>query len=215
MTKGGETPRRRYDEGCLVAHALDLVGDRWALLIARELMLGPKRFAGLRAGLPGLSANVLTRRLAELEAAGLALRRMLPPPASVQVYGLTEAGAALWPVLEAYCRWGAAMPGHDPRLHISPTALMLSMRAMVAPAAGLSVTAGFAMAGELFLAQMSGGAYTVARAERLEGDLRFEGAANAMAVAVYGPAPLAQAAVRFEGDAAVGQAFVDCFSLQR
>lgn len=219
MSKASETPRRSYDEGCLVSHALDLIGDRWALLVVRELLLGPKRFAGLRAGLPGLSANILTRRLAELEEAGVLTRGKLPPPASVQVYALTEAGEALWPVLRAFCRWAATMPGHDPRLFISPTALMLSMRAMVSPQGGPELTAGFAMAGETFLARMGQGSYSVARADALTGDLRFEGASNAMAAVVYGPSSLEASVVaglvRFEGDPVLGQAFLDRFSLRR
>ena len=93
--------RSIYKEGCLAAHALDLLGDRWALLVIRELMLGSKRFQLLRAGMPGLSASVLTQRLASLEAAGLVRRRTLPEPAAVQVYDLTEPGRATWPVIEA------------------------------------------------------------------------------------------------------------------
>src|SRR6476469_370519 len=84
--------RRRYDDACGAAHGLDLVGERWALLVIRELMLGPKRFGDLRRDLPGISANVLTQRLEGLEAAGVLARRKLPPPASVQVYELTAWG---------------------------------------------------------------------------------------------------------------------------
>ena len=84
--------RRRYDDACGTAHALDLIGERWALLVMRELMLGPKRFSDLRADLPGISANVLTQRLEGLEAAGLVVRRRLPPPAYAQVYELTRLG---------------------------------------------------------------------------------------------------------------------------
>ena len=73
--------RRRYEDACAAAHALDLVGDRWALLVMRELLLGPRRFGDLRASLPGISANILAQRLAELEASGVVLRRKLPPPA--------------------------------------------------------------------------------------------------------------------------------------
>src|ERR1700742_1349961 len=84
--------RRRYEDGCGMAHALDLLGDRWALLVMRELMLGPKRFSDIRADLPGLSANTLTQRLEGLERAGIVVRTQLAPPASGQVYGLTEWG---------------------------------------------------------------------------------------------------------------------------
>src|SRR5690606_2905113 len=79
--------RRRYEDACGAAHALDLVGERWALLVMRELMFGPRRFSDLKAALPGISANVLTQRLEGLEASAIVERRRLPPPASVQVYG--------------------------------------------------------------------------------------------------------------------------------
>ena len=83
---------RTYDDGCGIAHALDLVGERWALLVVRELLLGPKRFTDLRAGLPGVSANILSQRLRELEAEGVIERTTLPPPAGVAVYALTSRG---------------------------------------------------------------------------------------------------------------------------
>src|ERR1700742_2823803 len=84
--------RRRYDDACGAAHELDLVGERWPLLVIRELMLGPKRFSDLRRDLPGISANILTQRLEGLEAAGVLLRRQLPPPAAAHVYALTPPG---------------------------------------------------------------------------------------------------------------------------
>ena len=80
-------------------HALDLIGERWALLVVRELLLGPKRFSGLRAGLPNISPNVLAQRLRELEQAGVVRRRKLPPPAASKVYELTEWGTELEPVI--------------------------------------------------------------------------------------------------------------------
>lgn len=82
-------PKRLYDDACGTAHALELIGERWALLVMRELMLGPRRFSELRADLPGISANVLTQRLEGLEEKHLLVRRRLPPPASAQVYELT------------------------------------------------------------------------------------------------------------------------------
>ena len=93
------TTMRTYGDGCSSAHALDLVGERWALLIVRDLLFGPKRFSDLTAGLPQASPNVLTQRLRELEAAGIVRRRRLPPPASTMVYELTEWGAELEPIL--------------------------------------------------------------------------------------------------------------------
>lgn len=211
--------RRSYDEGCLAAHALDLIGDRWALLVVRELMLGPRRFGALRKGLPGISANILTQRLAALEGGGLLARRALPPPAEVTVYELTAAGLGLWPLLREMCRWGAAQPGHDPRLFISPAALMLSMAAMWQPDPGLSLTAGFALAGESFAVTLEGGRYHVARAGTVAGDITLAAdGANRMAAVIYGPLPLAASlaagGVTFTGDAALGQRFLDGFSLR-
>src|SRR4028118_2042710 len=116
--------RRRYDDACGAAHALDLVGERWALLVMRELMLGPKRFSDLRADLPGISANVLTQRLEGLEAAGVLVRRKLPPPASTQAYELTPWGYEAEPIFQVLGRWAARSPGHDPTLPLranSPT----------------------------------------------------------------------------------------------
>src|SRR5919199_1777683 len=103
--------RRSYGQFCGIARALDLVGERWALLVVRELVLGPKRFSDLRAGLPGIGTNVLTTRLRELEAGGVIARRELPPPAGSTVYQLTEYGRELQPVLLALGRWGARSMG--------------------------------------------------------------------------------------------------------
>ena len=91
--------RRRYEDGCGTAHALDLIGERWALLVMRELMLGPKRFSDIRADLPGISANVLTQRLEGLERDGIVMRRRLDPPASGQVYELSEWGYQSLPIM--------------------------------------------------------------------------------------------------------------------
>src|ERR1700716_760218 len=97
--------RRKYDEGCAVSHALDVIGERWALLVVRELLLGPKRFTDLRAGLPNLTPDVLSQRLRDLEAAGILTRARLAPPAATSVYGLTERGQRLEPVLLALGQW--------------------------------------------------------------------------------------------------------------
>src|SRR5215213_17225 len=129
--------KRHYEDACATAHALDLVGERWALLVMRELMLGPKRFGDLRESLPGISANVLTQRLEGLEAAGVLVRRKLPPPASVQVYELTPWGYESAPIFQALGRWAVRSPRHDPMRPFSPVSLMLSLRTMMsAEAAG-------------------------------------------------------------------------------
>src|SRR5215204_5234320 len=95
---------RRYDDACAAAHGMDLIGDRWAMPVIRELLLGPRRFSDLKTGLNGISANVLTQRLEGLEAAGVIVRRRLPPPASVQVYELTAWGYEAAPVFQALGR---------------------------------------------------------------------------------------------------------------
>ena len=107
--------RRRYEDACGTAHALDLIGERWALLVMRELMLGPKRFSDIRADLPGISANVLTQRLEGLEDAGIVTRQRLEPPASGQVYALTEWGQQARPIMGAMGRWASRSPGARPR----------------------------------------------------------------------------------------------------
>lgn len=212
--------RKTYGEGCIGAHALDLIGDRWALLIARELMLGPKRFGAIKTGMPGIATNMLTRRLEEMEAAGILRRRMAPPPVSAAVYELTDDGLALGPVLTALCRWGARMPGHDPAMPISPTSLMLSMRATLRPdgAAAADRSAAFRLNDEAFSVEIRDGALHTLRADPPRGEVAFTGRPNDIAAALYGPMPLAMLVaagrIGFDGDPARGQGFVDCFRLR-
>jgi DNA-binding HxlR family transcriptional regulator len=124
---------RRYHHYCPVARALDVVGERWTLLIARELLLGPRRFTDLAEGLPGIGSSVLTTRLKELEQNGLVAKRTLPPPAASVVYELTEQGCGLGPVLSALAEWGVNRLGHPRRDdHIRSSWMVL----------GLAVTAG-------------------------------------------------------------------------
>jgi DNA-binding HxlR family transcriptional regulator len=104
-------PPRSYGQFCGIAHALDLVGERWALLVVRELILGPKRFTDLSRGLPGIGTNILSARLKELEQAGIVSRRRLPPPAASIVYELTEYGRGLEDILLALGRWGVSSMG--------------------------------------------------------------------------------------------------------
>ncbi|MEV6113040.1 winged helix-turn-helix transcriptional regulator [Streptomyces sp. NPDC052109] len=100
------SPRRSYDQYCSAARALDLVGDRWTLLIVRELLAGPRRYTDLHADLPGVSTDVLASRLKDMERDGLTTRRKLPPPGAAYVYELTGRGQRLLPVLQALGRWG-------------------------------------------------------------------------------------------------------------
>lgn len=218
MGKIGGHVSKSYNEGCLAAHALDLIGDRWALLVVRELMLGPKRFGAIRAGVPGIATNMLAQRLDDMVATGLVRHEMLPPPASVAVYRLTPAGEDLWPVIAALCHWGARQPGHDPSRFISPTALMLSMRAM-ADRQGPAVAAAFVMEDEAFDVRLGEGGYDVRRTARPNGAVRFYGTTNGLAAIIYGRTPVAEAVAagrgRIEGDLAAAQGFVDRFRLLR
>jgi DNA-binding HxlR family transcriptional regulator len=122
------TGPRTYGEGCAAAHALDLVGERWALLVVRELLLGPKRFTDLRAGIVHASPNVLAQRLRELESAGVVGRRTLAPPAGSRVYELTEWGYELEPVLNHLGRWGSRSPSlrHDAPMSFDSKVLALT-----------------------------------------------------------------------------------------
>ena len=117
---------RSYDDSCGIARALDRIGERWALLVVRELVLGPKRFTDLRTGLPSASPNVLSQRLRELEDCGAVHRLQLPPPAAATVYELTVWGRDLEPVVLALARWGSrARP--LPSGELSVDALMLAL----------------------------------------------------------------------------------------
>lgn len=215
MTDIGKIPRLRYEEGCLGAHALNLVGDRWALLVVRELMFQPKRFQMIRAGLPGITASVLTQRLAQLAQAGVVAHDDV-----LGVYALTQAGRALHPVLRELCRWALVMPGHDPRLFISVSALMISISATVDPdrAAGSALRAAIISGKEGFEVALSPQGAPLVRAVRdPKGDFRLEGTGNALAAAIYGPGPVTLASagrIALHGDKAAAQAFTDLFRLK-
>lgn len=105
------TMRKRYEQYCPVAHALDLVGERWALLVVRELMHGPKRYTDLAEHLPGIGTNILASRLRDLEAGGIVAKRTLPPPAASRVYELTEYGQGLRAAIRELALWGARSLG--------------------------------------------------------------------------------------------------------
>lgn len=219
LEKITERVGRSYDDACGAAHALDLVGERWALLVMRELLLGPRRFSDLRATLPGISANVLTQRLEGLEATGVIERRRLPPPASAQVYALTAWGLECEPILQALGRWAARSPTHDPTLPISAVSLLLSLRTMFDPAraVGLDWRVGFRFGAETYLGHLADGGLAI-EAGPVEGaDFVLSGPAPAMAAAIYGGVPFealeAQGALAVEGDRASARRFTTLFPL--
>src|SRR5688572_22543190 len=122
--------RRKYDDGCAVAHGLDLIGERWALLVVRELLLGAKRFTDLRVGLRGASSDVLAQRLRELQQAGVVARRKLPPPANAWVYELTPWGVELEPIVMNLSRWASRSPSMPADAPMSVDSVILSLKAL-------------------------------------------------------------------------------------
>jgi DNA-binding HxlR family transcriptional regulator len=134
---------RSYGDACRFAYALDLVGERWSLLIVRELLLGPKRFTDLRHGLPNASPNILTERLRELEQGGVVHRRKLPPPAASQVYELTEWGEELEPVVTKLGAWGARSPLQPEHQQIGTDSIVLALRSLFDPNAADGVEASY------------------------------------------------------------------------
>jgi DNA-binding HxlR family transcriptional regulator len=205
--------KRRYDDACGTAHALELIGERWALLVLRELMLGARRFSELRADLPGISANVLTQRLAELESRGLVRKVRLPPPASVQVYEATAWGLEAEPIVQALGRWAARSPRHDPTLPISGVSILLSFRTMIdaGRAKGLNARIGFRFGADEYVARLKKGAIQVARKPVAGADAVIIAQPASLAAVVYGGRPLDL--VEATGDRSLVERFVTLFPL--
>jgi DNA-binding HxlR family transcriptional regulator len=159
------TRQRSAADLCTAAHALDLVGERWALLVVRELLLGPMRFTDLRAGIPDLSPNVLGQRLRDLEAAGVVQRHTLPPPAASRVYELTPWGRELEPVVLALTNWGARSPARPVAGQLSASGLAAALRASFAPdrAAGVTARCELRLGRETLAVQISSGVIDVRR----------------------------------------------------
>ena len=211
--------KRWYDDACGTALALEFVGERWSLLILRELMFGPRRFGELKANLPGISANVLTQRLEGLEEAGILIKRKLPSALSVQVYELTRWGYLAEPVLQEMGRWSTRSRRHDPSLPLSPASAMMSLRTMLDrdKARGLRLTIAFAFPTDLFVGELADGALAIRRGETDAADARFVTDPTTFAFTVYGKIPFeeneALGTLRVEGDRAAAQRFVDLFEL--
>jgi DNA-binding HxlR family transcriptional regulator len=205
--------KRRYEDACGLAHALELIGERWTLLVLRELMYGPRRFSGLKADLPGISANVLAQRLSELERRGLVRKVKLPPPASVQVYEATDWGLEAAPVIGQMGKWAARSPLHDPTLPISHVSVMMSLQTMLDPvrAAGLAGRLGFRFAGASYIATLRDGRLDVERREVADCDVIFTAKPGELAGVIYGGAPLEM--IGLEGDIGLARRFITLFPL--
>ncbi|MDX3901710.1 MAG: winged helix-turn-helix transcriptional regulator [Sphingobium sp.] len=209
--------KRAYSDGCAVAHALDIIGDRWAMPIMRELLLGPKRFTDLRAGLPGISANVLTQRLEELEAESIVVRRRLPPPAASQIYELTEWGLESEILFRLLGRWACRSPTMQPGKPMSVVSVVMSMRTMIDHAAigDLEGTIGFRFGEDQFRAALSEGGFTIERGAAAGADLVFTGDQNALVAVLYGGQSLdaVAGALQVEGDRTLAERFAALFPL--
>ncbi|MFC3101836.1 helix-turn-helix domain-containing protein [Altererythrobacter lauratis] len=210
---------RWYDDACGTALALEVLGERWSLLVVRELLYGPLRFSDLRAALPAISAKVLTERLEGLVRAGAVARRPLPPPAAGQVYALTPWGQAAESVVLELGRWALQSPLHNPRLHMSPAGLMVSLQIMLdrEKAGNWAMRAGFDFGRTAILATLEGGSIRFARSALEGADIIFRATdATPLAALIYGkvdPARYADQGVVVEGDAANYARFIDLFHL--
>jgi len=212
-------PTRRYDDACGTAHALEIFGDRWALLIIRELLLGPKRFSQLRADLPGISGSILTQRLAELEQRQVLAHTRLPPPASTSVYELTEWGYEAEPITSEMGRWAARSPSHDPGRGISGVSLLLSFRTMLDKdrCGDIDARIGFRFGENLYGGHLTRDGIAITHGDPPDAQLRFAGAPMSLGAAVYGGVPLAQLesarALEIVGDRGLAERFVTLFPL--
>ncbi|MFL6728489.1 MAG: winged helix-turn-helix transcriptional regulator [Sphingomicrobium sp.] len=205
--------KRRFDDACGLAHAMELLGERWAMLVLRELAYGPRRFSELKSDLQGISANVLTQRLTELEARGLVRKAKLPPPASVQVYEATEWGLEVIPVIASLGRWAARSPLHNPALRMSHVSVMMSLQTLISAerAAGLDARICFRFGGTNYVATVRDGKLDIERGDGVGCDATFIGAASDVAAVIHGGAPFET--IRVEGDLALANRFRTLFPL--
>jgi DNA-binding HxlR family transcriptional regulator/putative sterol carrier protein len=211
--------KRTYCDGCAAAHALDLVGERWALLVVRELLLGPKRFTDLRVGLPGASPDVLARRLRELERAGVVRRRKLAPPAGSRVYELTNWGMELEPVITQLGRWGARSQSLPLDAGMSIDSLILALRTMFdpRPADGLEASYELRLGEDHFRATVADGYLEVVRGEAERPDAIVEADPSTLTGLIFKGRQLDEALrsgdLKLEGDRSAVERFLTLFPL--
>lgn len=210
---------RWYDDACGTALGLELLGERWTLLIVRELMFGGRRFSELRGGLHGISANVLTQRLERMETVGIVKRRRLPPPANAQLYELTPWGHEAEVIVQEMGRWATRSPLHDPRLPLSAASLMMSFRTMLSAerAGDARMAIGFRLGTDAFIGRVGDGAFDVTRAEPGDCVVTFASDPVTLASIVYGARPIVDAesagVLTLNGSRAAAERFVRLFPL--
>lgn len=211
---------RTYGDGCAIARALDVVGERWALLVVRELLLGPKRYTDLRRGLPNASPNVLSERLRELERAGVVLRRKLPPPTGARVYELTNWGRELEEIVLSLGRWAARSPTPPTDAPIaSADSIILALRALFDPAAaqGLRASYELRLGEDRFRIEVADDELKVARGNAHQADATIGADADTINAVLWGGGSLPDAQrsgrVKIEGDTAAVKAFIRLFPM--
>ncbi|MGB2710783.1 MAG: winged helix-turn-helix transcriptional regulator [Conexibacter sp.] len=210
---------RTYGDACGMARALDRVGERWALMIVRELLLGPKRFTDIREGLPHLSPDVLAQRLRELEETGVVRRRILLPPAASRVYELTEWGRELEPVLIALGRWGACAPSPPEDVGMSLDAHIVSLRTLFDPVAAgdLRASIELRLGQQRFRVSIAAGQLEVERGAAPAPDAAIETDPTTLIQVLHGHRALAAAQragdLTIEGDRRVVTRFARLFPL--
>jgi DNA-binding HxlR family transcriptional regulator len=211
--------KRTYGDRCGIARALDLVGERWALLVVRELLLGPKRFTDLRSGLPHVSPDVLSQRLRELEGAGIVRRGKLPPPAGSRIYELTERGHELEPVVLELGRFGSVAPFPPGEAEIGVDALAIALKTLFAPdaAEGLDATYELRFGDDRFRVRVADGRLDIARGSADAPDATIDADPGALATVLWHGAKLAAARqagdVTASGDAQAVRRFLALFPL--
>jgi DNA-binding HxlR family transcriptional regulator len=161
------TTVRTYGDPCAAARALDLIGERWALMIVRELLFGPKRYSDLQSGLPGASPTVLSQRLRDLEQGEVIQRRKLGPPARAWVYELTDWGHQLQPILVQLGRWGRHAPAEQTTMALGTDSLMLALQSHLQPSRlrDLDATVLIDLGEDLFTLGVADGELTIQRGE--------------------------------------------------
>jgi DNA-binding HxlR family transcriptional regulator len=210
---------RRYRDACGAAQGLDIVGERWTLLVVRELLLGPKRFTDLRGGLPGISTNILADRLETLELSGVVRRRTLPAPAASKVYELTDWGRDLEQVVAAIGRWGVRSPWRSEEDAIGVDGLMVSFRTMFDPEAAGDLDASYevVLGGQAFGIEVEDGSIRVYRGAPADPDARIEADVDTLADLVYEGGDLDEALrsgdVEIEGDRPAVERLLGLFQL--
>jgi len=186
---------RAIEDGCGIAHASELLGQRWALLVVRELLLGPKRFTDLRSGIPDISPNVLGQRLRELEQSGIVRRRKLAPAAAAQVYELTEWGQGLEPAVLSLGRWASESPSFPRDAEMGPDSLVLALKSTFDPAKadGLDATYELRLGEMPFKVEVSHGHFEASHGEAESPDATIRSDPDTLTGIVFRGKPLGKA----------------------